>query len=205
VSQAGAFEIGRLLGLSQPALVRALTAWRAEQFGAARARALGSRLTGDAFPVDVEHLAGDLGRLVGMELVTAAGRDPGKTVGPGRPVADPGRPIQLRGALDTVVATGLGLDLDRITEKAKSVGMAAALASTEVTVAHSDGALDPALVDGLRSTLDGELSRLAAAAMPTVEARPKAGRRRAGPPEVVRDALDDVIAAAASDDDKDTQ
>jgi hypothetical protein len=205
VSQAGAFEIGRLIGLSQPALVRALTAWRAEQFGAARARVLGSRLTGAAFPVDVEHLAGDLGRVVGMEMVAAAGRDPGTTVGASRPVADPGRPVGLRRALDTVVATGLGLDLDRITEKAKSVGMAAALASTEVTVAHSDGALDPAVLDGLRSTLDGELTRLAGAAMPTVETRPKAGRRRAGPPEVVRDALDDVIAAAANDDDGDAR
>jgi hypothetical protein len=200
VSLAGAFEIGRLLGLSQPALVRALTAWRAEQFGAARARVLGSRLTGAAFPVDVEHLAGDLGRLVGMEMVAVAGRDPGKTVGPSRPVADPGRPVGLRGALDTVVATGLGLDLDRIIEKAKTVGMAEALASTDVTVARSDGALDPAVLDGLRSTLDGELTRLAVAAMPTVDARPKAGRRRAAPPEVVRDALDDVIAGAANDD-----
>ena len=38
LSLAGAFEIGRLLALSQPSVVRALLAWRAEQFGAERAK-----------------------------------------------------------------------------------------------------------------------------------------------------------------------
>ena len=45
VSLAAAFEIGRLLGLSQPALVSALVRWRSEQFGAARAHTVGEVVT----------------------------------------------------------------------------------------------------------------------------------------------------------------
>jgi hypothetical protein len=203
VSLAAAFEIGRLLGLSQPALVRALVQGGADQFGAARAGELGSRLTEKAFPIDSSRLAGDLGRLVGLQLATLAGASPGNAatvVGPGRPVADPGRSIELKGSLDTVVAAGLGLDLDAVVKAADAVGLPAALAGTEVAVGRSDGAFDPGALDGLRARLDTELTRVAAAAVPTTRPvrAPKGGRRRTADaaPEVVPDALDELLGTA---------
>lgn len=204
VSLAAAFEIGRLLGLSQPALVRALVQWRAEQFGAARAQELGSRVTATTFPLGGGRLGGDLGRLLGMELIRLAGAQPEAVVGPARPVADAGRPIELKGRLDQVVATGLGIDLAAVTRTADSLGMAAALAATDVTLAHSEGRFDPAVVEGLRATLDAEVARVAFRAAPTIKSAPvPKGRRRARPPapEVVADALDDLLGRAEADDD----
>ena len=160
-------------------------------------------LTRSALTPGVEAFAGDLGRLVGLELAAEAGRRARKVVGPVRPIADPGRPIELDGPLDHVVAEGLGIDLAAVNDAAGRVGMTAALAATEVTLGRTDGAFDPAALDGLRARLDTELGRVAAAAMPTVKRAPvpKGGRRRRAPapePEVVPDALDDLLGRMAS-------
>jgi hypothetical protein len=187
VSLAAAFEIGRLLGLSQPALVSALVRWRGEQFGAARAQTVGETVTnGTALTPDAPQLGRDLGRLVGMQLMTLAGQQPEQVAGPARPIVDPGRPIGLDGPLDQVVAIGLGLDLAQLQQQAKIRGMVAALADTDVVVAGGDG-IDRGTVAGLRSTLAAEVDRVARAA---------AGR--AGPPGVAAepgepDALDDLL------------
>ena len=101
MSLAAAFEIGRLLGLSQPALVRALIQWRAEQFGAARANQLGSVLTdaGAAARRGAPRRRPRPARRDGA-VDAGAGADPRQVVGPARPIADPGRPIELDGPLD---------------------------------------------------------------------------------------------------------
>ena len=164
VSLAAAFEIGRLLGLSQPALVSALVRWRGEQFGAARAQTVGQAITnGTPLAPDAARLGSDLGRLVGVQLMTVAGQDPESITGPARPVADPGRPIGLDRPLDQVVAGGLGLDLGQLQEQAKVHGMVAALAATDVVVAGRDG-VDQGTLTGLRSTLAAEVDRVARAA-----------------------------------------
>ncbi|HEY1280425.1 MAG TPA: hypothetical protein VGF22_12190, partial [Acidimicrobiales bacterium] len=186
VSLAAAFEIGRLLGLSQPALVSALVRWRGEQFGAARAQTIGETVTnGTALAPDAPELGRDLGRLVGMQLMTLAGQEPEKVAGPARPIVDPGRPIGLDGPLDQVVALGLGLDLAQLQQQAKIRGMVAALADTDVVVAGGDG-IDRGTVAGLRSTLAAEVDRVTRAAA------------RAGPLGVAAeageaDALDDLL------------
>jgi hypothetical protein len=192
VSLAAAFEIGRLLGLSQPALVSALVRWRSEQFGAARAHTIGDVVTkATPFTSDVTRLGRDLGRLVGMQMMNIAGQAPSTVAGPARPMVDPGRPIELQGPLDQVVAAGLGLDLARLQEQARLRGMVAALAGTDVVVA-GDGRLSQATLAGLRATLDGEVNRVTAAAQPR---RGDVGIGDAEAAPEVPDALDELLDA----------
>jgi len=190
VSLAAAFEIGRLLGLSQPALVSALVRWRSEQFGAARAHTIGDVVTkATPFTSDVTRLGRDLGRLVGMQMMNIAGQAPSTVTGPARPIVDPGRPIQLQGPLDQVVAAGLGLDLGQLQEQARVRGMVAALAGTDVVVAGG-GRLSQATLAGLRATLDSEVNRVATAAQPR-RGEPGVGGTEAAPE--VPDALDELL------------
>src|SRR3954470_3386256 len=205
VSLAAAFEIGRLLGLSQPALVRALLAWRSEQFGAARLQKLAdvvTRLAG--IPVDDARLDQRFGRLVGLRLMAKMADDPAGVAGPTRPLADPGRAIGIDGPLDQVVAAGLNLDLRRLQQSARQVGMAAALAQTDVAVVLPEGPFDPAAITGLRAALDSELGRVAAAAArPTVAehaaAEPSGATARVRSDE--RDPLDDLLDRLSSGSD----
>jgi hypothetical protein len=192
VSLAAAFEIGRLLGLSQPALVSALVRWRSEQFGAARAHTIADVLTkASPFTPDVTRQGRDLGRLVGMQMMNLAGQVPETVVGPGRPIADPGRPIGLEGPLDQVVAAGLGLDLGQLQEQARIRGMVAALAGTDVAVAGGQR-IDQATLAGLRTTLDDEVNRVATAAQPR---RMDPGTGDAGAAADIPDALDELLDA----------
>lgn len=122
-----AFEIGRLLALSQPGVAAALGRWRQEAFGAARVSGISEDAAAE-LPDDVreslsrpdpltddtvERLrAGGSGRRAVRALLDLLGGDP-SVVAPPRPVADPadGDDVKrlLRGGRDTVVATGLGL------------------------------------------------------------------------------------------------
>lgn len=192
VSQAAAFEIGRLLALSQPSLVSALTRWRGEQFGAARAAAVG-KLLSDQTVFDLgTALRGTLGRSLGLELLVRGGVAPDDVVGPARPAADPGAPIALEGSLDQVVATGLGLDLGALREAAKGVGFAHALAATPPPVGEFDGPAGRS-VAGLHGALQTELSRISATATPT-RIVPRGFREAVEVP----DALDALIERAGS-------
>jgi hypothetical protein len=192
VSLAAAFEIGRLLGLSQPALVSALVQWRSEQFGAARAHTIADVLTqASPFTPDVTRQGRDLGRLVGMQMMNLAGQTPETVVGPSRPIADPGRPIGLEGPLDQVVAAGLGLDLGQLQEQARMRGMVAALAGTDVVVAGGQR-IDQATLAGMRTTLDDEVNRVATAAQPQ---RMDPGTGDAGAAADIPDALDELLDA----------
>ena len=99
VSLAAAFEIGRLLGLSQPSLVSALVQWRPEQFGAARAEPAGARLLTERHAVRRSPASSGRSRPAGRDAGDDDGRRSSRrqVVGPARPVADPGRPIELAG------------------------------------------------------------------------------------------------------------
>jgi hypothetical protein len=101
---AAAFEIGRLLALSQPGVAGALARWRAEAYGAARVQQVVSdAMSGLPAPVATGLDATDpltdpslatrprtLGARASRALVGLLGADPGAAFGPGRPVADPG-------------------------------------------------------------------------------------------------------------------
>ena len=197
VGLAAAFEIGRLLALSQLSVVAALLRFRREQFGAARLR----QHLRDVLPYGLGALLDtrrDLGRLVTSSLFEHLAANPAVVGGPGRPIADPGRPIEeLAGLsttrLDAVVAAGLGIDLGAVREASTAVGVAAALAALAVPVA-GDIKVGSATVEGLTSALGAEVDRLAGMALGSRPGNAIPASAGAGVADVpARDALDDLL------------
>jgi hypothetical protein len=186
VSLAAAFEMGRLLALSQPSLLNALTRWRGEHFGAARAKHVGELVAG-ASEFELSSTArAAMGRALGLDVLVRSGLHPAQPFGPSRPLADPGQPIELAGQLDQAVAAGLGLDPGALAEMSKARGAAYAFATTPPAVARAEG---PAAFTALRTALQTEVTRLADAAV-------SKGRGIAADP--APDELDELIANAHS-------
>jgi hypothetical protein len=195
LSFAAAYEIGRLLALSQLSIVSALLRFRREQFGAARVKHLIETIIPGALLPELDDLF-DLSHLVATGLLEKVATRPAAVAGPPRPVADPGRPLELSGSLDTVVAQGLGLDLQAIREAADTVGIVAALGSTDVPlVTFGAGPLTKGpQLDAMRTALRTEVERLAGLAAPQTGDLGAAPRgARAAPAEPPHDALDDLI------------
>lgn len=208
LSLAAAFEIGRLLGLSQLSVVSALLRFRNEQFGVGRVHSLLGALVGLTMPplVDVRV---DLSRFVAVQMVGELVKRPEDMIGPRRPVADPGRELVVRGDLDDVIASGLGLDLATVKKTGAQLGFVAAVAQAQVPLASKDGTvpIDKDAVAGLRAALSAELASTLKVAAPTLrgavvtprtprtprEAR-RAGAQRADAPPAGIDALDLLIA-----------
>ena len=160
LSLAAAFEIGRLLGLSQLSVVSALLRFRNEQFGIGRARETLSHVTDFVLPA----FAGvriDLQRFVAVKVIDGLVKNSDRMIGPQRPVADPGREIVVRGELDRVIADGLGIDLAAVRKVANQVGIVAALSRSAIPVA----AARPD-VAALRNALDRELASVISVAAP---------------------------------------
>ena len=198
LSLAAAFEIGRLLALSQPSIVRALLAWRAEQFGAERAKQIvaaaskASALLSGAF----DARAADLGALIGRHLVLEAAKDPGKVLAPARPLVDPGRPLPFAadGGLDQLLAQGFGFSVQELKKRADTVGIVAALQTTAVPITGLDATgpvLEGPALQRVRDRLTAEVDRLTENAI----GKPPGGvHGTAAAPE--RDALDELIERA---------
>jgi hypothetical protein len=196
LSLAAAFEIGRLLGLSQLSVVSALLRFRNEQFGIGRVHQMLTQVAPFALPELVDTRV-DLGRFVALQVLGDLAANPGDRFGPRRPVADPGRPLVVRGDLDEVVAAGLGIDVGAIRKVGAQIGVLAAVAQTKVPVADV-GVLGDQSLTALHGALASELGTvLGVAAPPAV-----IGRRRPGPADAeeagTRDALDELIARAAT-------
>lgn len=204
---AAAFEIGRLLALSQLSVVSALLRFRSEQFGAGRVGELLSQLV--AF--DLPALAGervDLGRFVALRMLEEMAHDSDRMIGPRRPVADPGRPLPVSGDLDELIATGLGLDLRTLRKQAETVGVLAALEGTGVPLALKAGQTpdEKLVVPALRTALQDELQGTLEVAVPT-RVRPVRGQRRGRARAAAApapDALDSLIAQATDEDSEET-
>jgi hypothetical protein len=225
LSLASAFEIGRLLALSQPGIVAAQLRWRREQFGASRAhRFTTAALEGlKRFGLEVssESRAFDLGRLVGRSVVLSAAGNPATVLGPSRPLADAGRAIDVDGDVDEIIATGFGFSLDAVRAAAGRIGALAALQQTSVP--GSDPAevprFDGAAADRLRARLDDSVTRMVSDALrgrfgthgpngpvgqpgrdtEQPDRETEQPDREAGQPDTAlgeADALDDIIAAA---------
>ncbi|MGH6689521.1 MAG: hypothetical protein ACREF4_02425 [Gammaproteobacteria bacterium] len=195
LSLAAAFEIGRLLALSHPAVIAALMRWRREQFGAERARRLALLAAGSAGLFDAvlggTNVRDDLGRLLGRELVLASAQDPARILAPSRPLVDPGRPIEFLAArdIDEVIATGFGIPLATV-RTLRSTMDAAVLELTDVPVVDAGDSFD---FDGLalQTALTERVESLAADAI---------GRRAPGIAVrggARRDALDTLLDDAA--------
>src|SRR5262249_44045094 len=134
LSLSAAFEIGRLLALSQLSVVSALLRFRADQFGAARVREILGAMVDVALPPLTQNRI-DLRRYVALDLVGQLGENTAKQLGPRRPVADPGRPLNVKGDLNKTIADGLGIDLAAVQKTSTQVGIVQALAQATVPVA----------------------------------------------------------------------
>lgn len=198
---AAAFEIGRLLALSQLSVVSALLRFRGEQFGAGRVRELLAQL----LPLDLSSLSAqaDLGRYVAVRALGDMARASERIIGPRRPVADPGRPLKVRGDLDKIVADGLGLDLAALRKQADQLGALAALQRTAAPLALKPGAApsDKLVLPALQAALQDELRRTLDVAVPRRVATPAASKRgaRAAAAAPQPDALDELLARLPAD------
>lgn len=205
LSLAAAFEIGRLMALSQLSVVSALLRFRAEQFGAGRVREILAELMPFAIP-SLATLRGeriDMGRFVALQVLPVLARNAERMIGPQRPLADPGRPLNVKGDLDRLVADGLGLDLAALRERADAVGLLPALQATRVPLAMKPGEApsEKLVLPALRAALQGELQRTLGVAVPpkaTVITQPGVRRAQAAP---MPDALDQLIAQAPPEGD----
>jgi hypothetical protein len=201
LSLAAAFEIGRLLALSQPAVVAAQLRWRREQFGASRVRHFTSSVLEGLEQFGLELLANDrtpeLGRLISRRVVLAAAGDPVTVLGPTRPLADEGRPIDLDGDVDEIVATGFGIPLDAVRAASGRLGVLAALRQTGVPGddGHETGFDERAAAQvrtGLTATVE-QVFRSAAGGRPGPQPMAAHGAQAAAAPDV----LDQLIEQAA--------
>lgn len=191
---AAAFEIGRLLALSQPSLVAALMRWRREQFGAERARQIAAAamsklvLVAPALKGSIQ----DLGQLAGKQLVLAASKAPEKVLAPNRPLVDPGRPLKfVSGNLDQVIADGFGFTLDAV----RAAQTPSAVVSALNKIAVPQGAalrFDPASGVQLKAALADAVDILTAGSVKTPSTT---GLRSRGGQ---RDALDELLESASA-------
>lgn len=166
LSLAGAFEIGRLLALSHPAIVAALMRWRREQFGAERARRIaelatgGAALLGDA--IRGVRVTADLGRLLGRTVILASAEDPARVLAPSRPLTDPARPIEylVDRDIDQVLSVGFSIPLQTVRTLRRTLD-AGVLADVAVPVSE-DGVERQFDRDALQGALDERVATLAA-------------------------------------------
>lgn len=201
LSLAAAFEIGRLLGLSQLSVVSALLRFREEQFGVGRVHEILSRVTPFSLPKIYDQRI-DLGRFVAVKVIDDLVHNPVEMLGPRRPIADPGRQLLVRGDLDAIIARGLGFDLAAVQKMGEQVGILAAVKQTQVPLANPKGQmpLDERAVTGLHNALSAELDKVLDVAIPQTKLRPALTTR--GRPRVAakaagtRDALDELIERA---------
>jgi hypothetical protein len=201
---AAGFEIGRLLALSQLSVVSALARFRAEQFGAGRVRETLQCALDFELPVlkgNGGAQAVDLGRYVALQTVRGLAAAPEAMLGPQRPIADPGRPLELEGTLEEAVAAGLGLDLGALRKRAGAGGIALALQRTAVPVAGKLGRTGSSELElkQLRATLDAQVMQRVEVALPRAATVPRARGRAA------TDELDELLDAAPADADDDEE
>lgn len=197
---AAAFELGRLLALSQLSVVSSLQRFRAEQFGVGRVRSL----LDQALPFDLPELLAtvgqrriDLGRFVALTMVKTMADNTEPMLGPQRPLADPGRPLAMSTAeLDQRVANGLGLDLGALGKRSAMLGVTGALQASPVVLAPplKAGVDLPSLRAGLMTELQRTVSQV-------IKQVPK--RTTAATLATNADALDQLMARAIDDSTED--
>lgn len=109
---AAAFEIGRLLALSQPSMVAALLEWRQRDYQVARGHAIWDGVIADLGLTGVElKAAPSLGVMLSRAFAGAAASAPGAVIGPPREIVTPGAPMELEGEGLATVLQHFGLDV----------------------------------------------------------------------------------------------
>lgn len=112
LSLAAAFEIGRLLALSQPSMVSALLQWRQGGYQAARGHAIWDGIILDLGleAVDLSR-SPSLGGILARSFAAATSKSPGGVLGPPREITTAGTPMKLDTAGLSTVLTHFGLDV----------------------------------------------------------------------------------------------
>jgi hypothetical protein len=112
LSLAAAFEIGRLLALSQPSMVAALLEWRQRDYQVARGHAIWDGIIADlGLTGVVMKAAPSLGVMLTRAFAGAAASAPGAVIGPPREIVTPGAPMELKGEGLATVLQHFGLDV----------------------------------------------------------------------------------------------
>jgi hypothetical protein len=177
LSLAAAFEIGRLLALSQPSLINALLRWRQSGYQLAHAEAVWSSflsefsLAGNAFDLTVE-LGAELARGV-VSVVTAS---PLETVGPPHVLHTAGTAMEFEG--DPLEVVTQGFALESVSGQSLNVVLGT-LQRTEVPVVELKAGgltLANALGDVRANLVANVLADVAA--LQVKDAKPKKGRSR---------------------------
>ncbi|MFK7879055.1 hypothetical protein [Roseobacter sp.] len=165
VSLAVAFETGRLLALSQPSFIAALQRWRAEQFGARRARAiqenafLPSRDILDDLIRDFDKnsvldaiKAGLIPQMLEGGLIEALGMRRDKTISTPLELVNPGVAVQgLSGDFNAILADGLGLDRGLVNQIAAQPDNTSVFANLQAS--------EPGRVSAAEIDLNGEIDQ----------------------------------------------
>ncbi len=199
ISLAALFEIGRLLTLNKPMLVASLMSWRAELFGAARARELADALARSfANNIGLSAAGGrnPLEDLVRQHVVLPLADLPPAQLAPvARSVTAARMPTELVNFSPTSVLAGLGADPKVVATTGKTFGVDG-LAAVPVTVAPADtgsATQDKLAMAALGRTLNTRLDQLMMSTLKATVIAPRVAdqkRRRAV------DALDSLIADA---------
>lgn len=160
LSLAAAFEVGRLLALSRPAMVAALLHWRQRQFEVARSRSIWDAVSD--LPFEVSLGAGLRHQLEGKlrELVTVA---PDAMIGPRRDLIGPGDPVDWGAAPLELLGQGYGIDADlsRVRDVGDLVEVISTLSNLQPPVARFDQLADRGLIaDALHTVLDRSAEQL---------------------------------------------
>jgi hypothetical protein len=159
LSEAAAFEIGRLLALASPRFVAALRSWARDGFVIRRTRRRLSELGLLGRP-DLELAPS----LAGLDLLSRLARDDARVLGPQVPIVDLGSLADQAQRIDPVtLATGLGLDVkfvdDVLKDRPTTIGLEDVPTVSMVTDADRI-AKDPKVVAHLGSALHEAVSTL---------------------------------------------
>jgi hypothetical protein len=208
LSLAVAFEIGRLLALSSPAMVTALMSWRQNGYQVARLGTVWGGLVGElgAFLGAGFAIASDLGVHFGRGLATAVTTSPGEVLGGPRELLTPGSPLPVDGQPLDLVMDGYGLAAAKTPggDLLSTLGSLRGTPVPRLPLTGRAGALTATVRDELGGVLDAALTHLTRDALaPTLDLDPVLGPTFVGwqPAAQPRpDALDAILDSGPEED-----
>ncbi len=164
LSLAAAFEIGRLLALSRPAMVAALLRWRQGHYQTARRQVIweeNSAFVKALLGIADEHQFGaEIGMQLGRGLTGAITTSPETFLGDPRVLVDAGRPLDIDASVASQLAAGFALP-EQILSGDRGAMLARLRAVDPVVGTKAGGGIDPKLAGpALRDALDHHLARL---------------------------------------------
>jgi hypothetical protein len=211
VGLAAAFEIGRLLALSQPGIVAGMMAWREELFGASRVHQLSSHFFDEivsGFSAATLDGRSALEGLIADTMIIGYASHIGESLGaPAKAFPVSRLPEVVESSTSASVLTGLGLDAGQVKARTKEFGAAGMATFQPAVAAMPDGPLSQGKdLAAVRTVLAAHVDRIATEALklagPPNNERPnndrpgKATRKRTARPP--KDALDRFIEQAES-------